>query len=1097
MRKHLLIFIKGWLIIALMVFFSGNSKAFTSDSLHWSTVSSPINYDIKQLHFFSPETAIASGKQLLIFENGHWKEYDEQAPADINIFFPIDEHSFVMSFKTKLQESELYINNHHQWKKIWNPLANAIYALYFSDLENGVIAGLGEIAVLNNGRWNILPPPTKETIKSVLIDDDSIIWALSFSEGLFKYDGKWKRIPHSQDVKLIQKSQNTIYVLGKHYLGSINASDSLIILSEYEGLEDITSFSMINKNEALAVGHQGLILRYKKHEWKREEGSTKENLNTVYALKDGTAWAGGDYGIILHYSVCEENVPKSNDWKGFKKTYFHRYAKIIDDEYGVVAADFNKDGLTDIFTCGLFEANHLYMNNGSNSFTNKAQRWKVAGTESTPSRELNLGACAGDIDNDGDDDLYVTVLNGKNKIYKNIRGKYFVDYSDNSHGVGKSTDRSNSSILGDVDNDGDLDIFLTNENSSNRLFLNNGAGIFNEVTKITELETINGGTGCSFADIDNDGDLDLYVSNWSGYNILYKNLLQESGQLKFIDITENAGVKGKIFSKSNAVVFADIDNDADLDLFVTNRKTSNKLYLNNGNGGFTDVTADYLGTDSLKSYGAIIADFDNDGYKDIYVSNVGKNVLYKNINGTHFIDKTQKYGAEFDGYSTGSAAADINNDGFTDLYIANYLEESSAILLNINNNKAFVQIKINGIQNNQNGIGTKLYIYKENGLNQSDQLISYQEISGGSGYASMNQRFLPIAVPQQDFVDIKAVFPNGIVKTLTHQKVGKTIIIQDVSGFMKHLQTFKRRMLLLIKDPHMLLKTFTWLFILLLISISMIYGLKRFNWSVLYSLGLGFLLLLLFYVQFDYFEYKNLLFSTLQPAISVILLIFLIHLFYSRKRMESLAITEQEQIREKLSRDLHDDLASTVSTIAIYLTLIRYNLNNKEEKLNELLDKTSSLVSDAVSSITDLIWAINPKSESLDDLIIRINNNFATVFHEKGIHFNTSGEGNIENHFLASKAKQNVYLIIKEALNNTLKYASATKVNMLIKIEEKHIHIIINDNGTGFDISKVKNKGHGLTNMHIRAEDINARFNIKSVVGKGTEIHFFFKTDIK
>ena len=130
-------------------------------------------------------------------------------------------------------------------------------------------------------------------------------------------------------------------------------------------------------------------------------------------------------------------------------------------------------------------------------------------------------------------------------------------------------------------------------------------------------------------------------------------------------------------------------------------------------------------------------------------------------------------------------------------------------------------------------------------------------------------------------------------------------------------------------------------------------------------------------------------------------------------------------------------------------------------------------------------------------MIIRINNNFSTVFHEKGIHFNTSGEGSIENYFLASKAKQNVYLIIKEALNNTLKYASATEVIMLIKIDKHHIHIILSDDGTGFDISKVKNKGHGLTNMHIRAEDINAHFHITSIIGEGTKVHFSFKTDTR
>ena len=205
-------------------------------------------------------------------------------------------------------------------------------------------------------------------------------------------------------------------------------------------------------------------------------------------------------------------------------------------------------------------------------------------------------------------------------------------------------------------------------------------------------------------------------------------------------------------------------------------------------------------------------------------------------------------------------------------------------------------------------------------------------------------------------------------------------MLADKSGFNKALLKTSRWFLLLVKDPHMTLKLLTWLFVLLIIIFSMIHGSKRYRWSLLNITSFTVLLVILFYLQSGYFEYKNVWFSSVLPVLSVAVLIILVRLYFERNRIKKLAVIEQEQIREKLSRDLHDDLASTVSTIAIYLTLIRYNLKNNEEKLNELLTKTTVLVSDAASAITDLIWAINPKPQSLDNLIIRINNNFSTLF---------------------------------------------------------------------------------------------------------------------
>ncbi len=914
-------------------------------------------------------------------------------------------------------------------------------------------------------------------------------------QGLFKYDGKWGKIKNSEKVSCFRYFHDTVYVMGNGFLGMVNSQDSVIFLTTDEKINNIFSFFILDKNNIIAAGYSGLILKYENGLWKGMKSGVKADLSSIWMISDSVGWICGNKGTLLQYTVVAPAYNQADKWKGFKTINFNSYAKVIDDEYGVVAADFNNDGMVDIFTCGLFEANHLYINTGRNTFVNKAQQWNVSETENVNLHELNLGACAGDFDNDGDMDLYVSTLNGRNKLYKNIRNQFFVDYSAISHGIGEESDRTNAVISGDVDNDGDLDIFITNENSTNRLFLNNGAGIFTELTQMVGLSSKYGGTACSFSDIDGDGDLDLCVANWSARNLLYRNLLKETGVLSFRDITHEAGIGGEIYTKSNAVVFSDIDNDGDPDLFITNRKTTNKLYINDGKGIFSDKTSELIGEDTLKSYSAVIADFDGDGFKDIYVSNVGQNTFYKNLNGKKFENKTGSYGTGIGGYSTGSAAADFDIDGNIDLYIANYVGESSVLLHNNNENKSFINVKARGIENNRSGIGVKIYVYGKDTVNGGDKLLNYTEINGGSGYASMNQLFLPIPVKDQEAVDLKIVFPNGIIKTFEHVVPGSHVLVEDISGSRKFLVLLTKRAFLWIKDPVMLLSLLSWAFILLIIGLSMMRGFKRYRWSWIYIAGFTTVLVLLFYLQTGYYTYKNIWFSTVLPILSVLISISLVYLYFERRRVKRTSLAEQEQLREKLSRDLHDDLASTISALSIYLTLLKYNIQSTEKKLSELLDKSIALAGDASSAITDLIWAIKPRPESLNNLMARINNNFSVIFREKAIRFIIRSESNTDNILLDAKVKKNVYLIIKEALNNILKYADASVVSIKIEYQNHEIQLNIKDDGIGFDLSKNKNKGHGLNNMKERSHEINAHYEIISVLRSGTQIILVFNPD--
>ncbi len=1058
----------------------------------WNLEPSPIYSNLKQLQIIDDTTLFALGSQIITLRGNSWQIMRPQPAAAHNLMYVLSDSAVWIAVTTVYQESKLFFYNGKKWEEVFNPLANTINSIRFKNEMFGAICGLGEIAVYHNGKWEYLNPPDAGNLKQINFVNDSTLLVLATKKGVFQYNSKvWKFIKGSQNAKILKVFNNKIYFIADSLLLQIEA-DTSFILSSNNLLNKVNSFDIFGNGNLTAVGDSGMILNYNDKIWSRQDSPVNYRLNSVKMLSDTSGWIVGNEGTILKYGskINKSNVP---GWKGFAKRTLYATAKMIDDEYGVVFDDFNNDGLVDIFTCGLFEANHLYINNGNGLLINESEKRGVSGLTKKESNELNLGACAGDLDNDGDDDLYVTVLNGGNKIYKNVGDGYFVDYSSISGGIGQKSDRTNSCAFADVDNDGDLDIFIANENSSNRLYLNNGAGIFNEETKKAGLQSAGGGTGCSFGDIDNDGDVDLYVGNWSRKNILYKNLLVESGTLLFEDITDTAMVGGKSFTKSNGVVFADIDNDADLDLFVTNRKTSNRLYINDGKGIFTDETEKLIGKDSLESYGAVIEDFNGDGARDIYLSNVGENIFYKNVANKYFKDKTIKYGAKISGYSTGSAAGDLDNDGDLDLYIANYVGKGSAILTNKLDSQKFIKLKLNGIENNRNGIGTKVYIYQDGAVDKISALVCFSEIRAGSGYASMNETVKTIPIPKYKYVSAKIIFPLGKVKIINHIKVGSVISISDVNGIKKYMLLVKQRFFKLIFDSHKLFELLKWIFIFVLIGYSSLRGYKRYDWTVHFIVISSLLLLTAYFIQHNYLEYENILFSTILPLTSVIITIVLLHLYYERERVKHVAAFEQAQIREKLSRDLHDDLASTISSIGIYLTLIKYAIKNDDGKIRKLIGKTEKLVGDASSSITDLIWAIKPRPESLANLLVRINENFASLFREKGIKFKSFSNIVGDDIFLESKIKQNVYLIIKESLNNILKYAEAKNVKVNFENKETEIVILIEDDGLGFNIDEAKTKGHGLVNMSKRAEEINAEFNIKSVNKKGTKIVLILK----
>ncbi|HEU4364513.1 MAG TPA: FG-GAP-like repeat-containing protein [Candidatus Krumholzibacteria bacterium] len=441
--------------------------------------------------------------------------------------------------------------------------------------------------------------------------------------------------------------------------------------------------------------------------------------------------------------------------------------------YGAAFVDFDGDGDLDLFVANEGgRGDWLFRQNADRSFTDIATE---AGCDDFGNGRAVKFA---DFDNDGDEDVFVGNHRGSNRLYRNNGDGTFTDVADP---VMKTANPTFGAAWGDYNRDGFVDLYVVNRGTlgdlkPNQFFVNNGDGSFTERAAELGIDDGKAGLEAAWIDYDNDGDIDLYLSNDKhGGNRLWRN--NDDGT--FTDVSVESGADVELDSMGIGV--GDFDGNGFLDIYLTNTtgllSIKNVLLRANGDGTYDNV-ANELGVQVARyGWGCSFLDYDNDMDLDLYVVNwdavagslAAKNVMFRNKGDGTFEDVTDQTGTGDTGPGYGLALGDYNDDGFVDMFVSNN-QAPSVLYRAIPTAANWLKVKTVGTVSNRDGIGARVTVV-------AGGVTQFRDVSGGESYLcqpSLEVEFGLGGFATATRVDVR--WPSGIVDRYENVPAKQTLV---------------------------------------------------------------------------------------------------------------------------------------------------------------------------------------------------------------------------------------------------------------------------------------------------------------------------------
>ncbi len=960
--------------------------------------------------------------------------YDEN--VDPITILKIDENKFFAWAFDKNYNSHIRIFENDKWTNLKFTVELPLSGVLKNGENDYYIHGnFGTLIRLQNDVFTPIKNPFKNHIWSAIKSQDGTIWFGSKYDGIFKYkDEIFTKVDFADnsnyEIKTLIEKNNTIFAyhdehnifeLSNNKFVKIKRSLNEISGNIYDPKIGLTTFSFLKESQRVKLSYPSKL---------KPSQTFVCNDSLVYLITDNKLLRGTKYDKFYFYELAGSYLIDGAEQNSSRQAFFN---------------DFNNDGFNDLLVINSYpqELNSLYAANYSYPFQERF--FKLESKLPNLSNRVHHFA---DLNKDYFDDVIISIndSNGTGiSIYWNNKNFSFIKNIDlySPEYLSKSPIRNIQTV--DFDNDGDLDINLSyyygkEDNPGNDIiYYNNFNGnVFEIDTSFSEL-TRGWNQKSTFVDIDNDNDLDWYISSlWWEDRILQNN----NGIYSNVTSTH---LKDSLFLNTYGTAFADIDNDGDMDLIRTCDEQLVAISLNDGNGIFTDYTDSLINKNvplriftyrSLKSIN--VFDVNNDGYSDILLTNnfVKGNLtlLLINNNGKGFY-KYDNFGVNENESFYASAVTDIDYDGDLDIYLIR--DGKNLLMVNNLDNQNYLRIKLVGIGSNTSAKNSKIWIYKNGGLNNKDSLLIFRE-TGIDNFSSIhkNENTIHFGLKAEYFYDVKVQFQSGKEITLVKVKPPQILTITEDKGLIKHSILLSNTLFNLVMTRNIQLYAVVIFITVLIIGFSIKYGHEKYHKDIRLSLALvivnfSFFWIILLLANDSSSQFLKFVLPSIVASLGVILpnVIF----FSIKNNILNRDISEyKDELLDHVINFSHGEWAlKNINSLIFLLQSIPTDITANEKYKAQLRDRVNTYDTLTRKSIEKII-SISKQIEFENEITKQLMHTTEEI--------KTLNKKIISNNFYFTEKEKKLFKILKEIIklirNNIISEYSCNSIEVIDRLLE-------------------------------------------------------------